>query len=79
MGVGLRDVMVALREGYPSLRVLGRMLDGFEKISSLADLLSMTMGTVSKVDRLLVTYLGRDREEKRENRELGGEKEEVVL
>lgn len=72
-GISVQDVKRALREGYPRVDTVERMLDGFEKVGALGDIMSLAIGRVEKVDRLLITFLGKEEKKATEKKEEEGE------
>lgn len=81
-GITIYDVKTALREGYPRIETIEKMLSGFEKVGRLGDIMSLAIGRVEKVDKLLVTFLGMEEESKKtvaETEEKGKEEEEIML
>lgn len=75
-GIGFREVKQILRDGYPRLEHLEPVLEKTERLGDIGDIMSMALGPVYKVDKLLVTLAEPVREERSRVAE---EKEEVLL
>jgi hypothetical protein len=76
-GVRFDDIRRILREGYPKLSTLDKLLEKMDRISYLGDIASMTYGSIRKIDELLVSSIQpKKKEEQVEPEEVKKEKEE---